>query len=74
MTLLHAYLLGVGSALTAVGGVGLAYTALALLTGWKTFSGVVSRSNVVQGAFLGLLVGLVLGFLSGHWWFPLAQP
>lgn len=74
MTRFQAFLLGFSSGLVAVVTAVLVYTTLALLSGWETLSGVVSNANAAQGALLGLVAGLGLGYLAGHWWPTKGKP
>lgn len=68
MTLFQAGLLGFAAAMVMVVVAALAYTRLALLKGWPTLSGRVTKATPAQAALLGLLAGLLLGYLAGHWW------
>ena len=71
MTPLHWTLAGTGLVILASLTVLLVYDVAAMVWGWRTLSGYGAKLPRLLCFLLGLAVGLVLGIVAGHLWWPM---
>lgn len=56
----------------AIGGA-ILWSIVAVNRGWTTTSHVMAHAGKLAAFALGVLIGMGLGFVAGHWWWPLSR-
>ena len=73
MTLFLWLLTALGFLLWSLAGAAMGWSIWALSHGWMTTSQFMSQLPPVWVFAVGISVGLVVGFVAGHWWWPISK-